>query len=339
MFDPYIERNPGDLISSGDWNQMQRLIQEDIDKKTKQAVDAIQGVPRAGDADKLEGSSKSEVIDEIVKKAVQEIRAKSGYQQIFKVLRVGKEEIVQHDLHLCPLVDVYQLDYFPVICCEDKQTRPMWTTFYLFHSSEKKLRWAPEERKLSETTVCEIQPEGRPFRILFKDLLDLYKVEYTEDSSLGDLETEFWKAFFKAPNDCFDDDQYCHSPWFDRCCREEKCVRDLKRQRDWDDLWFQMRPRKTINYPGAFFDEDEVVLTLPALQTGADPRITPAPTQIQVVQYDFDTIGLTLLAPPVCPDEWFDSEAPPGSIRDQFPDRFSDAKVADEIKLMVLLKV
>jgi hypothetical protein len=325
MFDPYIERNPGDLISAGDWNQLQRLIQEDIDKKAKQAVEEIQEVPRAADADKLEGSSKSDIIDEIIKKAVQEIRAKSGYQQIFKVLRVGKEEIIKHDLHLCPLVDVYQLDYFPVICCEDKQTRPMWTTFYLFHSTEKKLRWVPEERNTSKAMVCEIQPEDQPFRILFKDLLDLYKVEYTDDSSLGELENEFWKAFFKAPNDCFDDDQYCHSPWFDRCCREEKSVRDLDRQGGWDDLWFQMRPRKTINYT-------------PLTSTPAPPE---APTQIQVVQYDFDTIGLTLLAQPSLPEDWFTKPGetrdrrtdPPGPIDEQFP------KIREEIKLMVLLKV
>lgn len=317
MFDPYIERNPGDLISAGDWNQMQRLIQEDIDKKTKKAVEGIQQVPRAEDSDKLEGSSKSDLIDEIVKKAVQEIRAKSGYQQIFKILRVGKEEIIKHDLHLHPLVDLYQLDYFQVVCCEDKQSSAMWTTFYLYHSSEKKLRFGNEGVK---PTAFEIQPtESQPFRIPFRDLLDRYKVEYTDDSSLGDLETEFWEAFFKAPNDEFDDDQYCHSPWFDRCCREQKSVRDLKRQGDWDELWFQMRPRKTINY------------TPPAPEPNRNEAVTPeAPTQIQVTQYDFDTIGLTLLSRPSLPEAWFNQ--PDDHPVEPLEDR-------DEIKLMVLLKV
>lgn len=318
MFDPYIERNPGDLISAGDWNQMQRLIQEDIDKKTKKAVEGIQQVPRAEDSDKLEGSSKSDLIDEIVKKAVQEIRAKSGYLQIFKILRVGKEEIIKHDLHLHPLVDVYQLDYFQVVCCEDKQSSAMWTTFYLYHSSEKKLRFGNEGAR---PTAFEIQPtESQPFRIPFRDLLDRYKVEYTDDSSLGDLETEFWEAFFKAPNDEFDDDQYCHSPWFDRCCREQKSVRDLKRQGDWDELWFQMRPRKTINY------------TPPAPEPNRNEAAPPeAPTQIQVTQYDFDTIGLTLLSRPSLPEAWFNRPADDHPV-EPLEDR-------DEIKLMVLLKV
>jgi hypothetical protein len=329
MCEPYLERNPGDLISAADWNEMQCLIRDDIGLQAKEAVEGIEEVPRAADADKLEGSSKAEIIDEVIKKAVQEIRAKSGYMQLFKVLRLGKEDIVKHDLHLCPLVDLYQLDYFPVVCCEDKQTSAMWTTFYLYHSSEKKLRWAKNEG--DRPTVFEIQPpDAQPFRIAFKDLLDRYKVSYTDDSSLGDLETEFWEAFFKAPNDEFDDDQHCHSPWFDRCCREQKSVRDLKRQGDWDELWFQMRARKTVNFPLPPPSKDEPLET------------TPAPTQIQVTQYDFDTIGLTLLAPPALPEAWFTQgpqgervgrTEPPGSIEEQLPD------IRDEIKLMVLLKV
>lgn len=327
MFDPYIERSPGDLISAGDWNQMQRLIQEDIDKKTKQAVDAIQQVPRAADADKLEGSSKSEIIDEIIRKAVQEIRAKSGYMQLFKILKGDKENVIKHDLHLCPLVDVYQLDYFPVVCCEDKQTSPMWTTFYLYHSSEKRLRWTDN----GTTVVFDVQPpDAQPFRIPFKDLLDRYKVEYTDDSSLGDLETEFWQAFFKAPNDEFDDDQHCHSPWFDRCCREEKSVRDLKRQGDWDELWFQMRPRKTINYEIPFDREGNRV----------ESAIPPAPSQVQVTQNDFDTIALKLLARPFYPADQIGRAEPPGPLSDQFPELgIGLSEIPSELKVMVLLKV
>lgn len=328
MFDPYVERNPGDLISAGDWNKMQRLIQEDIDKKTKKAVEEIQEVPRAADADKLEGSSKSDIIDEIIRKAVQEIRAKSGYMQLFKILKGDKENVIKHDLHLCPLVDVYQLDYFPVVCCEDKQTSPMWTTFYLYHSSEKRLRWTPEENG-GKTIVFDVQPpDAQPFRIPFKDLLDRYKVEYTDDSSLGDLETEFWQAFFKAPNDEFDDDQHCHSPWFDRCCREQKSVRDLKRQGDWDELWFQMRPRKTINY------------TPPAPTTERnEPVPTEAPTQVQVTQHDLDTIALKLLTRPTYPAEQMERVDPPGPLADQFPELAPDGSEPTEIKLMILLKV
>ncbi len=314
MAEPYIAAHPGDLISADDHNRLQVLIREDIDGTVKKAIKEIQQVPRAGDADKLEGTSKTELIDQIVARAVAEVRAKSSYLQIFKVLNVGKEEVVKHDLHLSPLVDVYQLDYFPVVCCEDKETSAAWVTFYLFHESEKRLHFG------TPRTAFEIQPaDGQPFRIAFADLLSRYKVEFTDDSSLGDLETEFWQAFFKDPNDEFSDDQHCHSPWFDRCCREEKTVRDLKRQGDWDELYLQMRPRKTVNYP----------IPIPAEL----PEITPAPTQIQVAQFDFDTIGVTLLQKPVYPKSVLERTEPPGPIKNQFPD------IEDELKVMLLLKV
>ena len=140
-------------------------------------------------------------------------------------------------------------------------------------------------------------------------LLTRYKVEYTDSWSLGNLETEFWKAFFKTPNDDFDDDQYCHSPWFDRCCREELTVANLKSRGNWDDIWFQMRPRKTINY------------TPPSSDV---PPPTAAPTQIQVAHFDFDTLGIELLSEPIY------SQDLPNELRE---------KIRNELKVMLLLKV
>jgi hypothetical protein len=316
MSDPYVAATPGALITAENINLMQSKIRDDIAKQTKDAVNGLKSVPHADNADTLEHTSKSDLIKEIVAKAVAEVRANSGYMQLFKVLKVGKENVIHHNLHLCPLVDLYQLDYFPVVCSEDNQTYGTWTTFYLHHSDEKRLR-------LEKTgAFLEIQtPEA--FRARFSDLLQRYKVQYTDDSSLSDVENDFWEAFFQDPNDPFDDNQYCHSPWFQKCCREEKSVRDAKRNGDWDDLWVQFRPRKTVNFP--------VTVAPPPGQPAVKP-VTPAPTQIQVVQYDQDKLGLTLLDYPLLPREPL-LELPVGKITDFIPD------FPIEIKLMVLLKV
>jgi hypothetical protein len=315
MSDPYVPAVPGALITAENINLMQSKIRDDIAKQTKDALGGIKSVPHADDADKLEGTSKSDLINQIVSRAVAEIRANSGYKQLFKVLKVGQEKLIKHNLHLCPLVDLYQLDYFPVVCSEDNQTYGSWTTFYLHHSGEKRLRIEKTGKFL------EIQPSDRPiFRIPLCDLLERYKVQYSDDSSLSDLVNDFWEAFFQAPNDDFDEEQYCHSPWFQKCCRDEKTVRDAKRNGDWDDLWVQFRPRKTVNYPN--FVEGNWRSVSP----------TPAPTEIQVVQYDPETIGLTLLTAPILPKEPTLDE-PVGKITDSIPD------FPNEIKLMVLLKV
>ena len=37
-------------------------------------------------------------------------------KRIFKKLELCKEKVIVHGLKACPLVDVYQLDYFLVVC-------------------------------------------------------------------------------------------------------------------------------------------------------------------------------------------------------------------------------
>lgn len=326
----YVEAAPGGLITAEAWNEMQRRIRHDIADTTQRAVEEVTEVDRAKDAEKLEGSSAAELTDEIVRRAVQEVRALSGYRQLFKILKLNEEKVIEHKLTVMPLVDLYALDYFPVVCSEDGQIYPMWATFYLYHDSEGTIRYTGADNKPASLPV---QPRGgHPYRIPFAELLARYRVDYSDDSSLGDVDTEFWNAFFADPNDRFDDNQYCHSPWFDRCCREEKSVRDLKKQRDWDNLYLQMRPRRVAipTVPlGATANERR-----PAPQPAPRPQQEgeDAPTLVEVVHFDFDTAGLRLLNRPAYPAELFNPEAPAGSIEVQVPG------VRDELKVMVLLK-
>ncbi len=177
---------------------------------------------------------------------------------------------------------------FNVVASEDSHIFETLTTFYLYHTSESRIRYRPEDPSNAAAKSVEIDPaDGHPYRIPFQHMLELYGVEYGDNSSLSDVETEFWKKFLSAPNDRFDDDQYFHSPWWDRCCREDRTVGGMGR--DWNDLWFQVRPRKTINYAGLGVGDDQIT-TL------------PAPTKVQVVHFDFDTVGLRLLGNPVVPD-------------------------------------
>lgn len=298
---PYIARSPGDLVTAEDWNDVQIQIKEDIGKQIQDAVQKVDNVPNAQNAGKLEQKTADELAENILKRVLQELPLHTGYMKLFKRLKTGEEKVVKHDLHNCPLVDVYQLEYFEVVCSEDDEKHREKVNLFLYHSSEKRIRF--------EGGSVEIEPSpGTPYRIAFKDLLAIYKVQYTDTTSLGDLETEFWKAFFADPNDEFSDDQYCHSPWFDRCCGEKKSVKELKDRGDWDDLWLKLVPRKTINYP---------------LPPGSDADPTPGPTQIQVVHFDLDTLGIKLLKDPILPPAIRETTTIPN----------------DELKVMVLLKV
>ncbi|MGR9045805.1 MAG: hypothetical protein ACU83N_10945 [Gammaproteobacteria bacterium] len=295
---PYIPHNPGDLITAEDWNDLQNKIKDDIAKQIQDAIENLDNVPNADNAARLENKTADELSEEILEKAREELPARTGYRMLFKRLKTDEEKVIEHGLKAAPLVDVYQLDYFEVVCSEDDHKDKMWVNFYLYHSGEKKLKHGGAPVEIESI-------DSHPYKIRFSDLLSLYQVKYTDNSSLADVENEFWKALFATPNDEFDDDQYCHSPWFDKCCCDMKIVEDLKKRGDWDDIWFQMRPRKTINY-----------------QWTAGSTPTPAPTQIQVAHFDFDNLGIKLVANPVLPP----AIGGPGLSN-------------DELKVMVLLKV
>jgi hypothetical protein len=289
---PYIPHKPGELITAEDWNAMQGLIKQDIGGQIKQAIGEIKKVDQAGNAGTLEGKNLQQIEDQILTKAFEQLPKRTGYQMIFKRLRKDEEKVIEHKLKACPLVDVYQLDYFEVMCSEDDDKRPLWVNFYLWYSSEKRFKLAGPPKR--EIVIESTDTKNHPYKIPFSDMLHRYNVKYTDDSSLEDVVTDFWTAFFSDPNDEFDEDQYCHSPWFDHCCREKSSVGEIKKRREWDDLWFQMRPIKTINNP---------------FPPPGQPNlpVNESPQNIQLSHFDFDTLGVRLLANPVYPTSLLDN--------------------------------
>jgi|SRR5579859_5042252 len=319
---PYVSRNPGDLITAGDWNNVQVDVKKDIASQIQTAVGQVNNVQHAGDADTLGGKTPDQLAKDIINQVLAAIPGRTGYQMLFKRLKVCEEKVIKHGLSAFPLVDVYQLDYFTVVCAKGDtaadETRA-WVNMYLYHSSEQRIRIPGQPN-----VAVDIELSGtKPYRISFADVLALFKVQYADTTSLDDLEADFWKAFFADPNDQFDPDQYCHSPWFEKCCGEKRSIKELKDRGDWDDIWLKMVPRKTINYPG-------IPVPVP---TGQFPGPTsdclsqPAPTQIEVTQHDFDYLGIKLLAPPIYPLNV------PGEGVNAPPDW------TNELKVMVLLKV
>ena len=313
--DPYDKAVPGGLITAELFNDIQLKIKEDIAKQIDKAVKAIKLVDNSGDSAHLEGKTLKEVEDEAVQKALHQIPKRTGYRMIFKRLTRDREKVIEHNLKACPLVDVYQLDYFPVICAtgDEKDDRAdARVNFFLYHSNENKFKSINPPG-----TTYEIEPTDglhHPFRIPFSRMLELYDVLYTDTSSLDDLETEFWKAFFASPNDEFDSDQYCHSPWFEKCCGEKRSVATLKSRGDWDDIVFQMRPRKVVHFSS----------TPPPAAPPEVSKIPSAFADVQVVHFDLDTLGVQLLSDPAYP-----ALTPPTPA-------ITNPK---ELKVMLLLKV
>jgi hypothetical protein len=276
---PYIERFPKDLITAEDWNEMQIKIKNDIQDRVDKAIADKKEVDKSKDAAKLAGKTPEELTQQIIDAALQELNKRTGYMRVFRMLVKDKESIVKHELKDFPVTDAYQLEAFEVVCSEDDIKERHEVLFYLFHSSERKIRTRVE----GENGVVEVDilgPGEVPHRIPFAKMLEIYKVQYDDDTTLGDLETEFWDAFYAPPNERFDDDLDCHSPWFDRCCGEKRTVGELKKRGDWDEIWFQTRPAKTVNTVNT-----------------ADESRDELPEFVRVDHYDFDTLGVTYNPP------------------------------------------
>jgi hypothetical protein len=329
--EPYVEYKPGELIAAEVMNKMQSDIREDIAGQTQAAIEAINQVPSARDAERLEGQSLADITQAIIDQALSEVARHSGYSQLFKRLKVGRETIIEHNLKNCPLVDLYQLDYFEVVASEDDHRYRTWVNFFLYHSSEQRILFGPAgEGGSKRVSVVIERTTGGRYRIPCADMLARYKVDYNDNSSLAEIVTELWKAMFGSLSDRFDDDQHAHSPWFDRCCREGRIVKYLKERGHWDDLWFKMVPRKTVNYP---YEHTEVrqggVENTWELEVPEDSDPLPMPTQVHVSHFDFNNLGLLLLREPVYSPEVIVGLGQEG--RDI-------AAIGQELKLMVLLR-
>lgn len=332
---PYVPQEPGDLVTADAWNTMQERIYEDIRSTAQDAAGKVTHVASADDAARLEGLDLAGLTAEIARRVLDDVRGSSGYQQLFKVLRRGEMSVLEHGLGSAPLVDLYQLEYFEVATREDDETRASFATFYLCQSEERRVR-VPNADGTGRRAVDIQPPDGPDLGIPWAELLTRYEVPYTDTTTLDDLETEFWRAFFADPNDRFNDDQYSHSPWFERCCRDKQTVKRLKDNGDWNDILFVMHPRKTVNFAGTG-------------GAGRGETWLPRPANVRVQHVDNNRTALWFEEPHV-PDSGDEARArryindPHSPVADPNPD--SDLGGTDEagqfereLKLMVLLKV
>lgn len=264
---------------------------------------------------------------------------RTGYMMVFKKLKLNDTVSIEHKLGICPLVDVYQLDYFQVVASEDDYRYLTWVNYYLYHSAEKVLRFQQEENS-SDYQRIQIETQPDAFSIPFDTMLTFLNLNTEPDQTLDDVCTQFWEKLSSKPHDEFDDDQYTSSPWFDRCRRDTKTVAALKKSKEWDNIRFQMRPRKTINLSQIIPTPAPIVeseMPNPKQQGKRPPRkpqpapyVLQAPVELEIVQFDFNKIGLTLKKEVTYPKQVEEGRAEIGYVK---------PPLHQELKVMVLLRV
>jgi hypothetical protein len=266
--------------------------------------------------------------------------------RVFKRLRAGQVETVEHGLGTFPVTDVYALTWFPVVSSADDMTSGSWVNFYALHGADRSVRFggAPGSR----LTLPTPGPRRHGLRLL--PLLDELGVQYDDETHLGRVMSALWPALFAAPSDPFDETAFDTSPWITRHCGDRRSMGELRAGGHLDDLWLYFRARKTVNHPRANEWLDPRILQVLGLYSigniqqgiailnemvmerrkGGVPRPPGAPPQVEVAHLDYDALTLRLL-PPF--EGLYDGDPATGE-----PAVPADAPVPrDEVNVMLLL--
>ncbi|MEO1091397.1 MAG: hypothetical protein AAFX81_12220 [Pseudomonadota bacterium] len=277
----YVEFKAGGPVCAEEFNLMQERICADIQTQIAAAVAELTDIANAGNSEKLAGETPQELLDRFLEKAMQEFPTQTGYRMVIKRLVHGELRLIEHGLKRCPLVDVYELKSFDVVCAHDDDRHVEEVKMFLYHSSERKIR-NPDPDAGGPGSITIEETNGPAFKYPLFEYADLLGVTYNDESSLQDFEAEFWEKMFEDPSDALDPEEFCHSPWFERCCREERTVGSLKEKGDADELFLKMIKAKTIN-PGLTTTDDD----------GNDgDRTERCPRDVTVAQVDLNTVGL-----------------------------------------------
>jgi hypothetical protein len=258
---PYITRNPGDPVTAGDWNDLQVQVKDDIAAQIAAAkADVVAtGVHHADDADQFARRSDTQWLSELDKRYApigHVHEGPSAYRRYLKHFSSDpglNEVLLEHHLGAFPLIDIYELA--PIIGAQ-ANPGPFSLFFYYGHADEEKYGLS-----------VRVGRERARLGLHLDRLLAEIGLEYTDDSSIGDVVNDMWDALRKDPND-----ELAHgtSPWIDEACGEARTVAELKRTQQWDDLYLGIKPVKVTLLPGSGTPPQAPQFTVTAVQANYD---------------------------------------------------------------------
>ncbi len=80
----YIQRKAGDPWTVEDFHDLQKMIKDDIHGSIDTAIDELEQVDRAGDADKFGGKTPEEYAKAIIDRVMAELPKRTGYLMAFQ---------------------------------------------------------------------------------------------------------------------------------------------------------------------------------------------------------------------------------------------------------------
>jgi hypothetical protein len=269
----YIPRNPGDLITAEDWNDLQCKVQEDIQNTAAATEEKIkeEGVSQADNASQFDNQSPKEwtdALDERYADKVHDHEGMAGYRRYIKRFTSNLDKVlIHHKLGRFPLVDVYRLQTVIDGDRVSDEIRAQFghckLLFYYGHADAENFGLAHQ-----------VYREKVKLGLSFGPLLDELGVVYEDDDTIEDVLNDLWDTFMQDPNDEID---HCQSPWVAECCGKRRTVADLKKADQWNDLYVAILPLRILA-------GDSVC--------GRDRETDLPPCKMVVAQVNYDTLYL-----------------------------------------------
>jgi len=247
MTEEYIKRDPGDLITSEDWNEVQVEIKKDIEAKIKSAKEQIKktGVERADNADKFDNKTPKGWTDELDERYAAKVHDHKGetvYRRYHKrFTKETRSAFLHHELGRFPLVDVYELLPFvlPVSSggtSEVESSDGYPPKFFLYYHHEEADKFGLNAK------VCQMRV---PLGVPIEAVLDEYGIVWERDNTLEDVRNDLWgfgelPGLFTPPND---EISHAFSPWIKE--NERLKIKTLDKNNEWENIQLAFRPRKT----------------------------------------------------------------------------------------------
>jgi hypothetical protein len=274
---PWIPANAGDLITSDNWNDVQRYARADIKQSATDLEgkidDVSQGLQNV-DAVKFGGKTPDEWAEQFAPR-IHDHEGQSVYRRYIKEFtQEVNKAFLMHKLGRFPIVDVYQLlnvvnvnpDNLPAN--EKGRYTDCKLLLYTSHTDIDRLN-------LMVSVYRDRVPLGLPFEQILGEL----EVQYDGNTSIADVVNDMWNAFRLDPND---EIKHCTTPWIDDCCERERTVDDLKRSGEWDDIYLAFAPVKCASC-GQFASPDNNPLrfNVDIAQVNYDTLLIDAPNLVQ----------------------------------------------------------
>jgi hypothetical protein len=263
--DIYVPAHPGDMLTANDWNEMQARVKQDIERKVREAVEALvkNGVNRAGNAERFNNKTQEDWISDLNAKYA--LRSSvdasvAGYRRYFKHLSSEEPKVfIHHKLGRFPEVQIASL--CPVVSYTSSGTDLSGKRIVLYYGEE-------EADELS--LYGQVRRDRVHRGIKLSVMLDELGLKYRRDQRLLDVVNDMWELLMKNPPN--DEISHGASTWFKSAYKASRTIESLDTGGEWDDLYLGIRP-EVIPIGSRLTDEKGIVYAVHVDHVGYDDLI------------------------------------------------------------------